>query len=59
VVDAGYRVPNFRETRNYVRSISSRYGSATASLKQTPGQPVPSPAVAMPQGSSAGLSNNY
>ncbi|HEX8162798.1 MAG TPA: lytic transglycosylase domain-containing protein [Pyrinomonadaceae bacterium] len=29
VVKFGYRVPPFRETRNYVRKIGSRYGSST------------------------------
>jgi soluble lytic murein transglycosylase-like protein len=36
VVKFGYRVPPFRETRNYVRKIGGRYGSALSLAHATP-----------------------
>lgn len=57
VVDAGYQIPRFRETRNYVRSIAARYGSSGAVVRQAPGKQVAS--APMVTGSSNCLSNNY
>jgi soluble lytic murein transglycosylase-like protein len=63
VVNSGYRVPRYRETQNYVRSISARYGSS-----KHLGGPAKTIATAAPQapaattfsgGASSRLSNNY
>jgi soluble lytic murein transglycosylase-like protein len=61
VVGAGYRVPRYRETQTYVRSISARYnsikharskiGGATASCAPA--------AIVLSGGTSNRLSNNY
>jgi soluble lytic murein transglycosylase-like protein len=58
VVDAGYRVPRYRETQAYVHNISSRYGSGgKAGHSKQPAQAVPNkPMVSGPNGT---LSNNY
>jgi hypothetical protein len=57
VVGAGYKVPHYRETQNYVRSISARYGATgkvdVSKHRQTATQ-LPNAMVL-----SAGLSNNY
>jgi soluble lytic murein transglycosylase-like protein len=57
VVGAGYNVPHYRETQNYVRSISARYGATgkvdVSKHRQTATQ-LPNAMVL-----SAGLSNNY
>jgi len=58
VVDAGYRVPRYRETQAYVHTISSRYGSAEkASRSKQPAQAVPN--KPMVSGQNGTLSNNY
>jgi soluble lytic murein transglycosylase-like protein len=62
VVNSGYRVPRYRETQNYVRSISARYDASKNS-----GKPIASvaataaPAAAVFSGgaSSGRFSNNY
>ncbi len=63
VVKSGFRVPRYRETQDYVRIISSRYGSDKhRGNKKTPAGPVkPSApaAVAFGAGASSRLSNNY
>ena len=61
VVDAGYRVPRYRETQAYVHTISSRYGSADKGgrLKGQPGQAVPNKPFVIPSGPNGTLSNNY
>jgi soluble lytic murein transglycosylase-like protein len=61
VVDAGYRVPRYRETQAYVHNISSRYGSAAGSgrTKAVPAQAVPNKPLVIPSGPSGALSNNY
>jgi len=61
VVDAGYRVPRYRETQAYVHTISSRYGSSDKSgrLKPGPVQAVPNKPFVIPSGPNGTLSNNY
>ena len=61
VVGAGYRVPRYRETQNYVRSISARYGSAgkVPALKEGKVAAKLPGAVVLSDGSSSVLSNNY
>lgn len=58
VVNSGYRVPRYKETQNYVRSISARYDATrnrVSATKRT-GAPVAPSAVAFSKGR---LSNNY
>jgi len=60
VVNSGFRVPRYRETQNYVRSISARYnstgpGKATAAPKSA----VAPAAASFDGGASSRLSNNY
>lgn len=61
VVDAGYRVPRYRETRAYVASISSRYGSSekTGRAKAAPAKAVPNKPLVIPSGPNGTLSNDY
>jgi soluble lytic murein transglycosylase-like protein len=61
VVDAGYRVPRYRETQAYVRSISSRYGAPEKGgrVKGQPVQAVPNKPLVIASGPSGTLSNNY
>jgi soluble lytic murein transglycosylase-like protein len=61
VVDAGYRVPRYRETQAYVASISSRYGSSEKSgrTKAAPGKAVPNKPLVIPSGPNGTLSNDY
>src|SRR5262249_56539265 len=60
VVDAGYRVPRYRETQAYVHNISSRYGSTEKGrVKAPPAQAVPNKPLVIPSGPSGTLSNNY
>ena len=62
VINSGYKVPRYRETRNYVKNISSTYGSKQHQVGARPasgqGQAAPAP-IAVSKGSSKGLSNNY
>lgn len=58
VVNSGYRIPRYRETQNYVRSISARYDSSknrVASAARTPNSVAP----AVETFSQGRLSNNY
>lgn len=58
VVNSGYRVPRYRETQNYVRSISARYDSAknrAASARRVGATVAPSAETF----SKGRLSNNY
>lgn len=58
VVNSGYRVPRYRETQNYVKSISARYDSAknrSATARRVSGPVAPS-AESFSKGR---LSNNY
>jgi soluble lytic murein transglycosylase-like protein len=58
VVNSGYKVPRYRETQNYVRSITARYDSSknktTAARRST--EPVAPSAETFSKGR---LSNNY
>src|SRR5437588_5592958 len=47
VVNSGYRVPRYRETQNYVRSITARYDTSKSKAKSvaTGGTIAPSAAV--------------
>jgi soluble lytic murein transglycosylase-like protein len=57
VVGAGYKVPHYRETQNYVRSISARYGAAGKMSVSKHGDTTTKLPNAMVL--SSGLSNNY
>jgi soluble lytic murein transglycosylase-like protein len=60
VVNSGYRVPRYRETQNYVRSISARYDAGKKETKRAaPGSSAPSAAVFSGGAASSRLSNNY
>jgi soluble lytic murein transglycosylase-like protein len=61
VVNSGFRIPRYRETQNYVRSISARYEAgkytARAGAKSSPS--APSATVFTGGAASSRLSNNY
>jgi soluble lytic murein transglycosylase-like protein len=64
VINSGYRIPRYRETQNYVQSISARYDgikNKTARAAKTIASAGPSApdAVTFAGGSSTRLSNNY
>jgi len=61
VVNSGYRVPRYRETQNYVRSITARYDTTKSKVKPvaSSGTVAPSAAVFAGGASSSRLSNNY
>jgi soluble lytic murein transglycosylase-like protein len=61
VVNSGYRVPRYRETQNYVRSISARYDASKNSRSRATSSKSAAPAAAIFSGGAAGsrLSNNY
>jgi soluble lytic murein transglycosylase-like protein len=61
VVNSGYRVPRYRETQNYVRSISARYDASKTSAKRvaSSASAAPTAAVFSNGASSSRLSNNY
>jgi soluble lytic murein transglycosylase-like protein len=62
VVNYGYNVPPYRETRNYVSSISARYGRdkhAAGNKKQVAAAPKAPEAMTFTGGTSSRLSNNY
>jgi soluble lytic murein transglycosylase-like protein len=61
VVNSGYRVPRYRETQNYVRSITARYDNTKSKAKPvaSSGTVAPSAAVFAGGASSSRLSNNY
>ncbi len=61
VVGAGYKVPRYRETQAYVRSISAKYGSTNASVQKIAqrGEPVAPEAIVLSAASANRLSNNY
>jgi len=58
VVNSGFRIPRYRETQNYVRSISARY-RATGAGRAVSKNPVAPAAATFGAGSSSRLSNNY
>ncbi len=58
VVNSGYKIPRYRETQNYVRSITARYDSAknkTAAARRSADPAAPSAETF----SKGRLSNNY
>jgi len=64
VINSGYRIPRYRETRNYVQSISARYDgiknkTAQAAKTIASARPAAPDAVSFTSGSSTRLSNNY
>jgi soluble lytic murein transglycosylase-like protein len=61
VVNSGYRIPRYRETQNYVRSISSRYDAGKKVVKSGGSAPAAAPSAAVFSGGAASsrLSNNY
>lgn len=59
VMNSGYKIPRYRETQNYVKSITARYDSAknrSASVRRASGGPVAPSAESFAKGR---LSNNY
>ena len=57
VIRNGYQIPRYRETQNYVRSISARYGKTYRGTSTAPvANPTAPEAVALSAGR---LSNNY
>jgi soluble lytic murein transglycosylase-like protein len=61
VVNSGFRVPRYRETQNYVRSISARYeaGKYTTKRATSSSQGAPNATVFPGGAASTRLSNNY
>jgi soluble lytic murein transglycosylase-like protein len=64
VIKYGYTVPRYRETQNYVRSISARYGRATHNAARAvqataSTEPLAPAAMTFSSGTSSRLSNNY
>jgi soluble lytic murein transglycosylase-like protein len=61
VISSGFQVPRYRETQNYVKSISARYGSARQRRGQTiaSADPVAPATLTFSGGGSSRLSNNY
>jgi len=58
VVHSGYQIPKYRETQNYVRSISAKYGKTRSARARTiaAAKPVAPSAMSF---SSTRFSNNY
>ena len=60
VVNSGYQVPRFRETQNYVRTISAKYGKTRSGRGRTlAAKPVAPTAMSFAAGASTRFSNNY
>jgi hypothetical protein len=61
VVNSGYKVPRYRETRNYVRNISARYDASKKNARHTSSGASSAPAAAIFSDgvASSRLSNNY
>lgn len=61
VVNSGYKIPRYRETQNYVRSISARYDASKNRAKRVAGGASTAPAATIFAGGAASsrLSNNY
>ena len=61
VVNSGYKIPRYRETRNYVRSISARYDASKNNPKRVASGASAAPAATIFSGGAASsrLSNNY
>ena len=58
VVNSGYRIPRYRETQNYVRSITARY-DASKNRVATPARATKPVAPTIETFSNGRLSNNY
>jgi soluble lytic murein transglycosylase-like protein len=58
VVNSGYRVPRYRETQNYVKSITARYDRSKAREARSP-RPTVAVAPSAETFSNGRLSNNY
>lgn len=64
VIKYGYTVPRYRETQNYVRSISAKYGRATHNAARAvqataSTEPLAPATMTFSSGTSSRLSNNY
>ena len=62
VINSGYQIPRYRETQNYVKSISARYSRNRQTAAVKPKQASGAPPPAAPQAISTAkgrLSNNY
>lgn len=61
VVNSGYRIPRYRETQNYVRSITARYDASRSRAKRPASSTTAAPSAAVFSGGAASsrLSNNY
>jgi hypothetical protein len=62
VVRYGYQIPRYRETQNYVKSISAKYGknkSGRSQVASASSEPVAPAAITFSNGGSSRLSNNY
>jgi soluble lytic murein transglycosylase-like protein len=61
VINSGYKIPRYRETQNYVKTITARYGATKHRMKATVrnANPVAPTAITFSGGVSTRLSNNY
>jgi soluble lytic murein transglycosylase-like protein len=60
VVNSGYQIPRYRETQNYVKSISAKYTRHKHTAKATQaGASAPKPAAPEAMNAKGRLSNNY
>lgn len=61
VMNSGYKIPRYRETQNYVRSISARYDASKNRTRRTAAGASAAPAATIFSGGAASsrLSNNY
>ena len=59
VVNSGYKIPRYRETQNYVRTISAKYGKTGRGRTIASTKPVAPTAMSFSAASSTRFSNNY
>lgn len=61
VMNSGYKIPRYRETQNYVRSISARYDASKSKTRRVASGTSTAPAATIFSGGAASsrLSNNY
>lgn len=61
VMNSGYKIPRYRETQNYVRSISARYDASKNKTRRVASGTSTAPAATIFSGGAASsrLSNNY
>ena len=61
VMNSGYKIPRYRETQNYVRSISARYDASKKTTRRVAVGTSAAPAATIFSGGAASsrLSNNY